>query len=917
MESELTEEILNLRPGDHLCLFYEKDPGEQMPALVPFIQDALSRDEQLIYIADDQTVEELRGRLQESGINVGKECDRGALKLWTRREWRQPGNLSSEKKTRQVLEFIHQASQLGFKGSRFAVEMTWILGPDIGADRLEHWEATLNTIFVPGFSGRIVCQYNRSRLAPGALLAALHTHPLAILGDHVYPNLFYQAPLILNGNAKSNSARVQWMISVLERSRITQREREELIEKRAALTEAELAKKRTEDILSLMPAGVYTCDEQGRITFFNRQAAEIWGREPALNDDVEKFNGAFRLWRLDGSLMNRDETPMAIALTTGQSVRNREVVVGRPDGSRMIIRVNIDPLCDPDRRPGGAINVFQDVTELKKTEEAKQRLAAIIESSDDAIISKDLNGIITSWNPGAERIFGYRDTEIIGKPVTLLIPTDRQDEEPVILARIRRGERVEHYETIRQRKDGSLINISLTVSPIKDAEGKVIGASKIARDITRRKQMEVALDEARDAFTKELQKRVEERTAELELANLALRNEMEEHEKLEQQLWQAQKMESLGTLAGGIAHDFNNILNIIKGYALLIRQNPSVGENVAEDLHVIEETIERGAFVVRQLLTLARKTETRLVLTNPDSLLLELSKLLKQTFPKTIDIGLERDTQLPPIWVDPNQINQALLNLSVNARDAMSGAGRLILKTSVVGSDKVHDPVATAERYVCIEMKDTGAGMDAAVRNRIFEPFFTTKRAGEGTGLGLAIVYGIVKSHNGFINVDSELGRGTTFRLYFPVAPSEQKRPVDELPQSDLPAANERTNGKGTVLVVEDEENMVYLLRKALLRHKCGVFVALDGEQAIDLYQRHKQDIDVVLLDIGLPKLSGWDIIPRMKQENPNIRVFVTSGYLEPDLKFKLKQAGVQGFIEKPYTPDDVVQMLWESPATP
>jgi CheY-like chemotaxis protein len=253
----------------------------------------------------------------------------------------------------------------------------------------------------------------------------------------------------------------------------------------------------------------------------------------------------------------------------------------------------------------------------------------------------------------------------------------------------------------------------------------------------------------------------------------------------------------------------------------------------------------------------------------------------------------------------------------VNARDAMSGAGRLILKTSVVGSDKVHDPMATAERYVCIEMKDTGTGMDAAVRDRIFEPFFTTKRAGEGTGLGLAIVYGIVKSHNGFINVESELARGTTFRLYFPVAPSEEKRPVDELPQSDLPAANERTNGKGTVLVVEDEENMVYLLRKALLRHKCGVFVALDGEQAIDLYQRHKQDIDVVLLDIGLPKLSGWDIISRMKQENPNIRVFVTSGYLEPDLRSKLKQAGVQGFIEKPYTPDDVVQMLCDSPATP
>src|SRR5713226_4658001 len=188
MQSDLTQQILNLNPGDHLCLFYDKDPSEQMPALVPFIQEGLSKGEQFIYIADDHTVGELEGRLQNSGINVGKEVDKGALKLWTRQEWRQPGDLCSEKKSLQVLEFIKEAAKSGFKGSRFAVEMTWALGPDISASLLEHWEATLNTIFVPGFPGRIACQYNRSRLSPEVMLAALHTHPLAILGDRVYPN---------------------------------------------------------------------------------------------------------------------------------------------------------------------------------------------------------------------------------------------------------------------------------------------------------------------------------------------------------------------------------------------------------------------------------------------------------------------------------------------------------------------------------------------------------------------------------------------------------------------------------------------------------------------------------------------------------------------------------------------------------
>jgi PAS domain S-box-containing protein len=556
-----------------------------------------------------------------------------------------------------------------------------------------------------------------------------------------------------------------------------------------------------------------------------------------------------------------------------------------------------------------------EITERKQAQKAEQRLAAIIESSDDAIISKDLNGIITSWNYGAEQIFGYRDKEMIGKPVTVLIPTERHDEEPVILDRIRRGERIEHYETMRRRKDGSLIDISLTVSPIKDAEGKVIGASKIARDITRRKQMEAALEEAKDAFAKKLQERVEERTVELELANLALRKEMEEQKKLEKQLWQAQKMEIVGTLAGGVAHDFNNILNIIKGYTALLRQSSSVDENAAESLHVIEETVERGAYGVRQLLTLARKTEARLALTNANDLVSDLSKLLKQTFPKTIDIALELDPKLPSILIDSNQISQALLNLCINARDAMPGGGKLILKTRVVEGGQIQDAAATAESYVSIEVKDSGMGMDAAIQNRIFEPFFTTKGIGEGTGLGLAIVYSIVKNHNGAIDVNSEAGQGTTFRLYFPTAPPEAMPIADEL-QERMSSAPKPTNGRGNILVVEDEENMVFLLRKALLRKQCGVFVALDGEQAIDLYQRYKQDISVVFLDIGLPKLSGWDIIVRMKAENPNIKVFVTSGYLGPDLKSKMQHAGVQGFIEKPYSPDDVVQMLCDSSET-
>ena len=682
------------------------------------------------------------------------------------------------------------------------------------------------------------------------------------------------------------------------------------------------------DVLSLMPTAVYICDAQGRITFFNPRAEKLWGRKPFLNDENEKFCGSFSLWSLAGAEIPRDQTPMAAALRAGSPVLNEEVIFERPDSSKINARITIKTLHDKQGLITGAIAFFQDISYWEITEQSRQWLGAIIESSDDAIISKNLDGIIKSWNKGAERIFGYQENEVIGKPVTLLMPPERYNEEPAILASIRQGERFDHYETVRKRKDGSLIDISLSISPVKDVGGRIIGASKIARDITQRKRMEAALKEAKEALAKsneELESQVRQRTGELERANDALRREMEEHQKLESQLWQAQKLESIGTLAGGIAHEFNNILNIIKGYALLIRQTPSVGESITESLNVIDESVERGAYEVKQLLTLARKTESRLTLCNPNDLLSELAKLLKQTLPKTIELTLDLDSKAPPLAIDTNQINQALLNLAVNARDALPNGGELALKTMVVERSQVPDPEATAERYLCVEVRDNGIGMSAGVRARIFEPFFTTKSVGNGTGLGLAIVYGIVKSHNGFIDVDSKPRHGTTFRLYLPIAAHDEKAAVEAIPNKELSIAN-KTNGadgrlislvnRKSVLVIEDEENMVYLLRKAFLRNKCGLFVALDGEQAMAVYQNHKDEIGVVLLDIGLPKHSGWDIVLRIKEQNPHVRIFVTSGYLEPDIKSKMDRAGVEAFIQKPYNPGDVVEMLCSSLAS-
>jgi len=291
----------------------------------------------------------------------------------------------------------------------------------------------------------------------------------------------------------------------------------------------------------------------------------------------------------------------------------------------------------------------------------------------------------------------------------------------------------------------------------------------IIRDITSRKRAEKELR----GLNEELEEKVAERTVDLQQANAALLRDMEERKRLENQLLQAQKMESMGTLAGGIAHDFNNILNIIQGYAFVLSKHAVKHEEIAEPVDVINETVKRASAVVQQLLTLARKTEAKFESMDANSLVQSLMRLLTETFPKAIEITLDLDHKLPPITADPNQIMQALLNLCVNARDAMPDGGKLTLKTGVVAGNNLqnHDE-ANAERYVCIEVTDTGIGMGEDVQQRIFEPFFTTKETGQGTGLGLAVVYGIVRRHEGFIQVESKAMEGATFRVYLPVASS-------------------------------------------------------------------------------------------------------------------------------------------------
>jgi two-component system, chemotaxis family, CheB/CheR fusion protein len=582
------------------------------------------------------------------------------------------------------------------------------------------------------------------------------------------------------------------------------------------------------------------------------------------------------------------------------SVREREV--RDKDGRWYVLRAR--PYMTADNKIDGAVLVLVDIDDLKRSERkakaARDYAEATIRTARDPMIVLRADLRVNTANEAFYKTFKTTPDQTEGRLIYDLgnqqwnIPKLRMFLEEILP----RNSFFNDFEVTHDFPQIGPRTMLLNARRLELDDGTPEMILLVIEDVTEREVLRQSKERLENTVT--------ERTKELQKANATLMRDMEELKKLKEQLLHAQKMESIGTLAGGIAHDFNNILNIIQAYAFTVREYSSDDKPIGESLTVINETVQRGSALVQQLLTLARRGSTNLELVHANVLVEGLVALIRQTFPKTIEVSCSLEADLPPIRADKNQIDQALLNLCVNARDAMSDRGKLIFKIQAVdGASLQHLGEATEKSYVCIEVTDTGIGMDESIRQRIFEPFFTTKDMGHGTGLGLFVVYGIVKNHRGFINVESKPTSGTSFRLYFPVATSEisAKEPLAEIaPETAI------SNDAATVLLVEDEQSMLYVLEKTLLKHGYKVLKATDGEMAVEIYQRHKEAIDIVLLDIGLPKIAGRDVLLKMKNENPDLKVVIASGYLEPELKSELEKAGVKYFLPKPYMPHEVVK---------
>jgi two-component system, LuxR family, sensor kinase FixL len=468
--------------------------------------------------------------------------------------------------------------------------------------------------------------------------------------------------------------------------------------------------------------GILTIDEQGIIQTINRSAEQLFGYAAAevIGQNVKILMPPPFSYEHDGYLGHYSATGEKKIIGIG-----REVVGLRKNGSTFPMDLSV-----AEARVGkekGFIGIVRDITERKRTEAELSRLAAIVESSDDAIISKNLDGTIVTWNAGAEQMFGYSAGEVLGRHISILAPPDSSCELSAILEKIRRGERVDHFETVRVRKDGRRIDVSVTISPVRSATGQILGAAAIKRDIT-------------------LQKRA-----------------TEEVRTMTQQLWQAAKLASVGELAASIAHELNNPLaTVTLRVESVLRRTPE-DDPRRKALEIVEQESRRMGDLVANLLQFSRKADGQISTVDIRQELSKAVDLVQHVFRKRlIDVVQDATSNTPTIFADRQKLRQVFLNLLTNAGDAMPQGGTLTLRTAAITTDN-------GNPAVLIELADTGTGISAGNLDRIMEPFFTTKEEGKGTGLGLAICRRIVQEHQGTMQVFSELGKGTTVRLVLPL----------------------------------------------------------------------------------------------------------------------------------------------------
>jgi PAS domain S-box-containing protein len=614
----------------------------------------------------------------------------------------------------------------------------------------------------------------------------------------------------------------------------------------------------TSDGITIIQEGKYVYANQRVLETIDRKDTDILGLPVGCYmhpGDLERLQGYYEAYK------KRERVPA-----------NYDMRVIKPDGS--VITVNISAVGIIYKGKPAVLSFILDITARKKAEEAlrqsEERYRTIIESIDDDYFETDLRGNITFLNK-PYGWSGYSRETLIGISYNEYTTPEMSKKIKAVFNKVYREgtpARIVDHEITRQ--DGSIAHLEMSVSLMRNAEGKPIGFRGISRDVSERFRME------------------------------------EESKRLTEQLHQAQKMEAIGTLAGGIAHDFNNLLMGIQGYTSLMLLEVDETHPYYEQLKAVQTLVQSGANLTRQLLGFARAGRYEVVPTNLNDLIGKSINLFGRTR-KEIRIFEKYAEKIWTVEADRGQIEQVLLNMFVNAWQAMSGGGSLYLETENVTMDdplaKIHD--LKPGRYVKISITDTGSGMDEKTRQRIFDPFFTTKEMGRGTGLGLASAYGIIKGHGGLITVYSEKGQGTTFNIYLPASSKE----VD----AEENAESELSGGHETILLVDDEVVITEVTGRLLKELGYTTITAGNGEEAIAIYIQRHADIDLAIIDMIMPGMSGSETFDQLKAINPSVRVILSSGYSLNGKAQAIMDKGVRAFLQKPYRFHDLAQKIREA----
>jgi two-component system, cell cycle sensor histidine kinase and response regulator CckA len=618
-------------------------------------------------------------------------------------------------------------------------------------------------------------------------------------------------------------------------------------------------------LLEAAPDAMVVVNQTGEIVLLNLQAERQFGyhRDELLGQKVKNIIPQGFAERLLTHGTGTPGDPIVPQMGTGIELFGR-----RKDGSDFPIEIMLSPL---DAADGILVTAaIRDITERKQRENDLSRLASVVESSHDAIVSLTSLGNILTWNHGAERIFGYSPEEATGQSILFLSPPDRLDEGAEFLERIKRADIAEHFETVRVKKDGTQIHVALTLSPIKDMDGKVIGVSNVARDVT-------------------------------------------ESKHLEGMFRQAQKMEAVGQLAGGVAHDFNNLLGVILGYTGLLLDRLSPDDPQRKDIEQIQKAGDRAALLTRQLLAFSRKQVLQPKVLDLNAVVAGAEKLLQRLIGENIELLAVLSPELCRVKADPGQIEQIIMNLAVNARDAMPAGGKLTIETSNVEFDKdsaaLH-PSTLPGLHAMLAVTDTGCGMDAKTKAHIFEPFFTTKEFGKGTGLGLSTVYGIVKQSGGSVWVYTELGIGTTFKIYLPCvdAALEIESPNDKVESVVV--------GSQTILIVEDDAALLQITHRSLEKLGYVILAARNPQEAIEISESHTGPIHLMVTDVVLPGMSGAKLASHLSAPRPEMKVLYVSGYTDDTIfRHGVLERGLV-FLQKPFSPRTLARKVGEALAT-